>query len=47
MPRRLPARRQMVRGARQGGRDPAADGRDFIDHVEELFQDQVSASSGR
>jgi len=33
----------VVRGARQGGRDAAEDGRVFIDDVEELFQDQVSA----
>ncbi len=41
MPRRLPARCQMVRGARQGGRDAAADGRDFVDDVETIFQDQI------
>lgn len=32
----------VVRGARQGGRDAPEDGRDFIDHVEVLFQEQIS-----
>ena len=47
MPRRLPARRQMVRRARQGGRDVAEDGGDFVDDVEELFKEQVSAFQRR
>ena len=41
MPRRLPARRQMVRRARQGSRDAAENGRDFVDDVEAVFQESI------